>query len=142
LTRLRSQPRHRRLGGKVVVGASAQGAVDQVPDAKKIQEAIGFDDLAVRQQRHVHRLLRRVEVAAEVPFALIGGVVAELLQPMPDRHDVRGHVALPGRLHVVEDPGVLSRAAPPPRMLRRDGSRDVSVPLVILASTAVERPED
>src|SRR5262245_51204294 len=51
--------------------------------------------------------LCRIDGAAEMPFALIGGVVAELLQTVPDRYHVSGHVALPGSLHIVKDASML-----------------------------------
>src|SRR5215813_11387426 len=49
-----------------------------------------------------------VDVCAEVPFALIGRVVADLPQTISDRPHRRGHVGLPGGLHVIEDAGVLN----------------------------------
>src|SRR5262249_61985090 len=59
------------------------------------------------EQGRVDRLVCRVESAAEMPLSLIGGVVAKLVQSMPDGHHLRGHVALPGSLHVVEDSRML-----------------------------------
>ena len=107
LTRLGTQPDNSGPGGKVVIGVSAERAVDQVAHSQEIRETVRFDDLTVLQQRGVHRPLRRIEIFAEMPLSLIGGVVSDLLQTMPDRHHVGGHIRLPGSSHVVEDAGML-----------------------------------
>ena len=43
----------------------------------------------------------------KMPLSLIGGMVSDLLQTMPDRHHIDGHITLPGGPHVVKDAGML-----------------------------------
>jgi hypothetical protein len=95
--RLGPQPSNSGRGGKVVVGISAKRAVNQVADSQEIHETVRLDYLTVLEQRRLDRPVRRVEIFAEMPLSLVGGVVADLLQTMPDRHHVGGHIGLPGK---------------------------------------------
>jgi hypothetical protein len=92
----------------VAIAVSTNWSVNQVAKSQEIREPVRFDCVPVLEQWRVHRLFRCVEIAAEMPLPLIGSVIAEFPQTIPDRHHVRGHVALPGSLHVVEDAGMLN----------------------------------
>jgi hypothetical protein len=56
---------------------------DVVPSAREYRETARFEYLTVLEQRGVDRLVRRVEIGAEMPLSLVGGVVPDLLQTMP-----------------------------------------------------------
>ena len=103
----RAQPRDRGRERAVVVGIAAQGSVDHVADAEEVLEAVGLQGLAIVEQGRVDRLVVEIEVGRQMPLALIGGVIAQLGQPVADRLDVRREVALPDRAEVVGDAGVL-----------------------------------
>src|SRR5258708_5762956 len=98
-------------GGRLVLGIGAERPVIDVADAEEIFEAVGCDDLAVIRERRVDRFLGLVEVGAQVPLALVGGVIAERGHPVADGLHVRRHVGLPQGIRVVEDAGVLDVAA-------------------------------
>src|SRR6516164_3716321 len=101
------EPRHSGVGRKTIIPVSTDWAVNQVAKSEEIRESVLFDRVAVLQQWRVDRLVRRIEGAAEMPLALIGGVIAELPQTMTDRHLLGRHVALPRGLHVIEDARML-----------------------------------
>ena len=97
----------RPVGGEAVISVAAEAAVDEVTDAEEVVEAVAFDDLAILRHRRVDRDSRLVEIGAQVPLALIGGVIAEIAHAMADRLDRRRHVGLPEIVEIVEGARVL-----------------------------------
>ena len=95
LLALGAQPARDEGGGRVVVIVAAERRVVDVADTEEILETIGFDDLAIVRERRVDRFLDLVEVDAEVPLALIGGVIAERRHAVADGLHVGRHIGLP-----------------------------------------------
>ena len=75
--RLGPQPGGRRGKRRVIVAVATARAVDQVPDAEEVLEAIGRNGVAVPAQRRIDGLVREIEIGGQVPLALVGGVVSE-----------------------------------------------------------------
>ena len=70
------QPRNRGVGRKAIIPVATNRAINQVTKSEEIRESLLFDCITVLQQWRIDRLVRRVESAAEMPLALIGGVIA------------------------------------------------------------------
>jgi hypothetical protein len=69
--------------------------------------SVTLDDLAIGLERGLYGMAHLVQVAAQVPFALVGRVIAELRHAMADGLHVRRHVRLPQRGGIIEHGGML-----------------------------------
>jgi hypothetical protein len=82
-------------GCRVVVVVAAEGRIVDIADPEEILETMGFKDTPVIGERRIDGVVDLIEIHAQMPFALVGGVVAELSHAMPNRLYLGGHVGLP-----------------------------------------------
>ncbi len=93
----RAQPVDGAAGGQMVERVAAQSVPDQVSGREVVGEAV-----LLHLGRHEGADLARVGRLAEMPLALVGGVVAGLAQQMPERGMRERQVPHPRHVEILE----------------------------------------